>query len=279
MKFKYTFFNYPLLHSFNAKEILRGRREVSLDLGLSTEEVQREGEEIVLREFRVAVGDVEKIAKDRRNFIWCVREEGLLKLLFFDGRVYKLRLISPHTAPTLEIDGVHMHRIKGITPWEDARIKVEVLDVKDCKVLDICTGLGYTAIWEKKLGASEVLTVEKDENVLMIAQFNPWSRGLGEVQIEVGDAFHFLGNLREKFDRILIDPPREVFAPELYSRAFFKKVLKVLDEKGKVFIYTGEPGVKRGRVFWRDVMRRMREVGFKKLEYIEESRGILSSIH
>lgn len=74
-----------------------------------------------------------------------------------------------------------MQRVKGIAPWEDTLEKVRAARVHDgMSLLDVCTGLGYTAIASLDLDASSVITVEKDENVLKIASANPWSRRLAD---------------------------------------------------------------------------------------------------
>jgi len=53
-----------------------------------------------------------------------------------------LKLLPTAGAPTLEIDGVRMHRTVGTTPEVDARVKLDALGVEGGRVLDTCTGLG-----------------------------------------------------------------------------------------------------------------------------------------
>lgn len=50
-----------------------------------------------------------------------------------------------------------------------------------CRVLDTCTGLGYTAIAAARYkGVSGVVTVELDEVSLRMCARNPWSREMFE---------------------------------------------------------------------------------------------------
>lgn len=49
------------------------------------------------------------------------------------------------------------------------------------RVLDTCTGLGYTAIAAARCrGVSSVVTVELDEVALRMCTHNPWSREMFE---------------------------------------------------------------------------------------------------
>lgn len=258
--------NVPILHKYNAKELLEGKIEISLDLGLSKEKVEIIDKTFFIRGIKVEKRIVEKIAEDRQNNIFFVFPEGVKKALFFDKAVYKLRLVAPDTAPTLEINGIHMHRIKGTTPWEDTKSKIEAVGVrKGDKVLDICTGLGYTAIYAWKFSQSEVITVEKDKNVLELAELNPWSRELGrnEIKIYLDGAEEFVKSLEEdSFDVILHDPPREALARELYSRAFYSELYRVLKQEGRLLHYVGEPK-KRTMDFLLATAKRLEQAGFK----------------
>ena len=65
------------------------------------------------------------------------------------------------------------------------------------RVLDTCTGLGYTAIEAAKT-AEQVITIELDPTALEVARLNPWSRELFEnprIQQIVGDAFDEIASL------------------------------------------------------------------------------------
>jgi len=80
---------------------------------------------------------------------------------------------------------------KGTDPYRDTRQKIRAVSPLRGRVLDICTGLGYTAIEAAKT-AEEVVTIELDPTALEVARLNPWSRPLFDnprIRQIVGDAF------------------------------------------------------------------------------------------
>jgi predicted methyltransferase len=162
-----------------------------------------------------------------------------------------------------------LHRVKGITPWEDTLEKVRAARVfRGAKVLDVCTGLGYTAIASLDYGASSVVTVERDENVLAVAAVNPWSRRLADprVKIALADAADFVRELPDaSFDRVVHDPPRLALAGELYGLDFYRELYRVLKPGGVLFHYVGEPGRARGLNIAGGVSGRLKRAGFEVL--------------
>lgn len=277
-KFTYKFKNLPLLHYYNCKKILEGEKVVSLDLGLSVENIQIEEKYVKIREYNIKLEEIKRICNDKSKSIYVIENENVKKILFFKENVYKLRLVKPNTAPTLEINGIHMHRIKGITPWEDSKIKVSCVNVKNRSVLDICTGLGYTAILAKKFGCKEVITIEKDENVLKVAEYNPWSKELENIEIINEDAFFALEKIDRRFDVIIFDPPRFSLAPELYSKEFYSILKGKLNPNGKIFHYVGDVWIKKGKIFWKEIRNRLKNVGFKNIKYKPNAKGIVANV-
>ncbi|MBD3190807.1 MAG: methyltransferase [Candidatus Heimdallarchaeota archaeon] len=90
-------------------------------------------------------------------------------------------------------------------------------DTKNNNVLDICTGLGYTAI-EAYRKAAQVTTIELDPNVIEIVKWNPYSQDLfngiaeGEIQLIFGDVAKVIKTLElDSFDIIIHEPPRLSF--------------------------------------------------------------------
>ena len=63
------------------------------------------------------------------------------------------KLAKTGGAPTLEIDGIRMHRTKDTTPDRMRWKKSKILGLRHGKVLDTCMGLGYTAIQADEYGA------------------------------------------------------------------------------------------------------------------------------
>ncbi len=271
MKYAFKPVSKPLLTVWTIEKIMdahaSGLRElnVTLDLGLSQETIKITSGSVIIRGIKVDLNVLGSVSDDS---VYYVSEDGMLfKIAFYrGGSYYRLKAVAEDTAPTLEINGIHMHRVKDVTPIVDTLLKVKAASVRKCsRVLDICTGLGYTAIMSVKKGACSVISVEKDPNVLKIAEHNPWSRDLVDSRIEVylADAVSFVKNLPSKhFDRIIHDPPRFSLAGELYSRSFYLELFRVLKTGGILFHYTGEPGRVRGKSIIQGISRRLQETGF-----------------
>jgi predicted methyltransferase len=194
-----------------------------------------------------------------------------MEVKFFDEKTKKFyKLISTKTWATLEISGIHMHRIKEVDPKTDTELKIKSLGKIYGKVLDICTGLGYTAILAaKKKSVEKVVTIEKDENVINIARQNEFSKELFEnqkIELIIGDAFEVVNNFNNgSFNFIIHDPPRFSLAPELYSQDFYNQLFRVLKKGGKMFHYTGEPGKLYGKNFIQGIAKRLLLAGLEKL--------------
>lgn len=260
-----------------AGRILRGESRVSLDLGLSKTTVTLEGDSVVLPDGnRVGLGSLRGILK-RPNTVFILLDSGLHPVALSDGHYYKL--VPTSGAPTLEIDGVRMHRTKGTTPEVDAREKVKVLGMRKGQVLEVGTGLGYTTQMALDAGADLVVSIELNPEVLKIAGVNPWSRRIfidERVQLILGDAYDILGSLRPGFfDYIIHDPPRFSLAGHLYGSAFYAELFRALRSGGRLFHYLGEPGARyRGRNLRRGVVNRLRGVGFVKILHHEGVKGL-----
>jgi len=180
---------------------------------------------------------------------------------------------------TIEIDGVRMHQTVRKTPVQDASDKVAALGVTSgSRVLDVCTGLGYSAIASAKKGA-KVTTLEVDENVLELAKTNKDSAALfssPNIKIKMGDAFESIDDFDDgSFDFILHDPPRFSLAGELYSLVFYQKLFRVLRRGGKLFHYTGNPGARSGKNMAKGFKQRLVEAGFVGVRWDEGLQGFL----
>lgn len=268
----------PLLTAAMAERLLEGVSCVSLDLGLSEVEVGTDAEDVLLPDgSRVTRGELRRIAEGG-NGVFFLGDGGLFQVAISNGHFYKL--VATDGAPTLEIDGIRMHRTVGVTPGRDARGKLDALGVDEGRVLDTCGGLGYTALGALGRGAGLVVSVERRSEVVRIAQLNPWSRGLFEdarAHLLIGDSFHVVEGLPVAFfDYVVHDPPRLAHAGELYGGEFYSRLFRVLRPGGLIFHYTGEPGSRYLRLdIRRGVMRRMRGAGFRDLRYV---RGVLGVV-
>ena len=261
-----------------AGRVLGGEVGVSLDLGLSEVEVSFVGRGVVLPDgSTVDFGDLEEIA-GRSGAVFFPRDGAVYQVAISDGHFYKL--MPTGGAPTLEVDGVRMHRTVGITPEADAGEKLEVLGVRGGRILDTCTGLGYTALAGLERGGDLVVSVEFRAEVLRIAGVNPWSRGLfsdGRVHLLLGDVFDVVEAFPDGFfDYVVHDPPRFSHAGHLYGGEFYARLFSVLRGGGRVFHYTGEPGSRYRRVdLRRGVMRRLGRVGFTNARYVRRVLGVV----
>jgi predicted methyltransferase len=54
-------------------------------------------------------------------------------------------------------------------------------------------------------------------------------------------------------------------AGELYSGEFYRDLFRVLQRKGRLFHYVGDPDSRSGRNVTRGVTRRLQEAGFRRI--------------
>jgi predicted methyltransferase len=168
-------------------------------------------------------------------------------------------------APTFEIDGVKMLPTRRVSPYEDARRKVERVGPRDQRVLDTCAGLGYFAAWCLAGGVAQVQSFEINPDVLWLRSLNPWSPPSDpRLVLTQGDISEAIAALPDRaFGAILHDPPRFGLAGELYSQAFYDHLARVLQPGGRLFHYTGEPNrLTSGRDVPQEVAKRLRQAGF-----------------
>jgi uncharacterized protein len=172
-------------------------------------------------------------------------------------------------APTFEIDGIKMLPTSQLSPFEDAQKKVSLIQPRGKTILDTCAGLGYFATWCLRCGANEVVSFEKNPDVLWLRSLNPWSpEGSGEIdprlKLSLADVSERIATLPDaSFDAALHDPPRFGIAGELYSQAFYDQLARVLRPRAKLFHYTGTPNkLTTGRDVPREVAARLQRAGF-----------------
>jgi predicted methyltransferase len=266
----------PILTAENSQLMLSGAEVVSLDLGLTKARVEILREAVVLPTGdKVSFEDLGRMA-ERKDTAFFPDNGRIFQIAVSNGHYYKL--VPTSGAPTIEIDGIRMHRTKGTTPDKDASDKIEKMGISGGRVLDTCAGLGYTAGAAFDRGAEAVVSIEVSPQVLRIAQMNPWSLHLfdGDVSMILGDVFLVLDALPEGlFDYVIHDPPRLSLAGRLYGDPFYGKLFSAVARGGRLFHYVGEPGSRhRGIDLRRSVSRRLRAVGFKNVEYHDDVMGL-----
>lgn len=177
-----------------------------------------------------------------------------------------IKLVPTHWGPpTFEIDGIKMLPTAHISPYVDAERKVALIQPLGKVILDTCGGLGYFAFWCLQGGAAQVLSYEKNSDVIWLRSLNPWSpkteSGLILTQADVAKQIVSLPG--SSVDAILHDPPRFGIAGELYSQAFYDQLARVLKLGGKLFHYTGAPNrLTSRRDVANEVAKRLRKAGF-----------------
>jgi predicted methyltransferase len=168
--------------------------------------------------------------------------------------------------PTFEIDGIKMLPTARVSPYEDAGKKVALISPMGKLILDTCGGLGYFAAWCMQGHASQVLSYERNPDVIWLRSLNPWSpKTGGGLTVTQGDIVEEIRSLpSQSVDAILHDPPRFGIAGELYSRNFYEQLARVLRRKGKLFHYTGTPNrLTSQREVPREVLNRLHLAGFE----------------
>lgn len=256
----------PLL---GARQVGESSTVASLDLGLTRVEVSLGPQGVDLPGGQCLSWD--SLDEIGRNESVCYLIEGgeAAKIQRFSDYLDRFYSLMPTPgAPTLLISGILMHRIKGIDPHRDTLLKVRTISPLQGRVLDTCTGLGYTAIEAAKV-ADEVVTIELDPTVLEVARLNPWSRSLFDnprIRQVVGDSFEEVQAFEDgAFSRILHDPPMFSLAGDLYSGECYRHLFRILKPKGRMFHYIGDLESRSGRNVVRGVVRRLQEAGFRRI--------------
>ncbi len=206
--------------------------------------------------------------KDRTIHYW--DGESFVPASRYGRALYKL-VPTDWGPPTFEIDGIKMLPTAKVSPFEDARAKVALVEPRGKRVLDTCGGLGYFAACCLAAGAAEVRSFEKSEDVLWLRTLNPWSpdpqspEAGGRLRLAQGDVSREIERLPDAgFDALLHDPPRFGIAGELYSQAFYDQLARVLRRGGTLFHYTGSPNrLTSGRDVPREVAKRLEKSGFR----------------
>ena len=233
--------------------------ECSLDLGRSrtTVEVDAAGWTWQGRRYPYL-----QSCKDRTIYYWT--GEAFEPVARYAGSLIKL-VPTQWGPPTFEIDGIKMLVTAKLSPYADAERKVGLIQPRGKTILDTCGGLGYFAAWCVQGQARQVLSFEKNADVIWLRSLNPWSPESGAgLTLTHADIAERIGTLPDaSFDAILHDPPRFGIAGELYSQAFYEQLSRVLKHRGKLFHYAGTPNkLSRGRDLPGEVAKRLQRAGF-----------------
>jgi len=276
----------PIFSCYHAGPLLQAREEghdravTSLDLGLTTCEVGLTAQGVALPGGAILPWECLEIVA--RNELACfeVQDAQVVPIQRFSEELNRFYSLMPTgRAPTLLVSGIPMHRIQGTDPHRDTLAKVGTIAPLVGRVLDTCTGLGYTAIQAART-AEQVVTIELDPLVVEVARLSPWSAALfGDSRILqlVGDAYDLVETLEDAhFSRIVHDPPMFSLAGDLYSGAFYRELWRVLRNGGRLFHYIGDLDSRSGHGVARGVVRRLQEAGFSQVVRKPAAFGVVA---
>ena len=266
----------PLFHGRKSGETAVS---TSLDLGLTQSEVLLGPERVLLADGQWLPWDALEVILQSETGCYLIEGNQAVKIQRFSeflGRAYGL--MPTERAPTLLVSGIPMHRVKGTDPHRDTLSKIRTIAPVTGRVLDTCTGLGYTAI-EAARTADHVTTVEIEPAALEVARHNPWSRALFDIpkitQV-VGDVYDEVERFEdEAFDCIIHDPPAFNLAGDLYAGAFYRQLYRVLRRGGRMFHYVGDLESRSGRTVVKGVVRRLQEAGFSRVARRPQAFGLV----
>ncbi|MFH1211604.1 MAG: methyltransferase domain-containing protein [Candidatus Woesearchaeota archaeon] len=253
----------------------KGKINVSFDLGVSYVPVDVDSDSFSANDQCIPVAWLSRI---KENACYVFKENEFRKIaLFSEETNFYYKLLPSQDWPTITLSSTPMHRHVNLSPKKDTALKILAVSPVKGRVLDTCCGLGYTAIAAAK-HAAEVHVFERDENVLAIAGYNPYSQDLflnKKIRLCRGNVFDGIKNFPHNFfDRIIHDPPTLKYSPELYSNEFYLQIFRVLKPGGLLYHYTPCPHKTKKRLFYPKVMKRLADAGFKDVKYIEEASGV-----
>ncbi|PTU32182.1 class I SAM-dependent methyltransferase [Stenotrophobium rhamnosiphilum] len=235
--------------------------ECSLDLGRSTTTVEVTSSAWTWNGTQFPFLDT---CKDRT--IYCWDGESFESISRFSNSLIKL-VPTEWGAPTFEIDGIKMLPTAQVSPYADAERKVGLIQPRGKVVLDTCGGLGYFAACCLSGDAAQIISFEKNLDVIWLRSLNSWSpdhEADNALTLTNGDVTEHIAKLPDaSVDAILHDPPRFGIAGELYSQAFYDQLARVIKPKGRMFHYTGAPNkLTSRRDLPTEVATRLQKAGF-----------------
>ncbi|HTM45018.1 MAG TPA: hypothetical protein VL137_08695 [Polyangiaceae bacterium] len=260
----------------------RGDRQVdcSLNLGLTTMPLALDDDGLVLPNgFTLSWKQLQQISETKSV---CFRfvGNGIEPVRGYSQQFNRAHHLMPtRHAPTLVISGFAMHRFRDVDPAQGAAQMVKCLEPLRGRHLDTATGLGYAAI-AAATSAQEVVTIELDPMSQEMAALNPWSSELfsnANITRLLGNSCELIQTFdSESFSTVLHDPPAINLAGEMYSGQMYHQLARVLNRKGRLFHYIGDPHSASGSRTTKGVMRRLMEVGFSRIVAKPEAFGVIA---
>jgi predicted methyltransferase len=275
-----------VLSHYQAKPLLDARASgqatarISLDLNLTQSDVALDEEGVLLSDGqRLAWIVIENIAASE-NGCFFIEGNTATKIQAYSEQTSRTYSLYPtQLAPTMLVSGLPMHRIKDTDPHRDTLSKIKAVALTRGRVLDTCTGLGYTAIEAAKV-ADEVITIELDPAAQTICLSNPWSQPLFDnpkIRQIIGDSYDEVAHFDDAtFSRIIHDPPTFALGGDLYSGAFYAELFRILKPGGRLFHYVGDLNSSFGSRVSRGAVERLKRAGFKEVTPRPEVFGLVA---
>ena len=277
MNFTYYFYLDVITRILEA--IRNGKDSIclSLDLNLSEKVWKIEADRLILDNDTFIDMKKLKSISSFDNKIFIFQNNELIPIEVRSNGYYKL--VPTKSAPTLEINGIKMHRSKKIDPLTDAKLKTQLVVTPNDQVLDTCGGLGYSAVFALKAGAKKVISTEKSRAVIKIRNLNPWFKNHDDKKLEMihTDITREIDRFENSmFNSVIHDPPRFTSTTgDLYGRKFYNSLFRVMAPRSKLFHYTGSPKkIKAKDKFIKNTMNRLGQSGFKSICFHDNLQGI-----
>ena len=255
---------------------------LSLDLNKTQEKIFVDSKEqiVLIRGEKIKFKELEKTKEE--TFYTIIDGKVLAIELFGEDTNLYYKLKPTLDWPTIMLSSVPMHRFKTISPKTSAELMVKEISPIKGVVLDCCCGLGYTSIIEaNQKDCEKVIVFEKDEHVLEMAKYNPFSEELftnPKIKLFIKSVVEEIKKIENNsIDRILHDPPTTSFGKELYSIEFYRELHRVLKSKGLFYHYCPNPGKTKGTNFWPTVEKMLKKSGFVNISYHPESSGLVAT--
>jgi uncharacterized protein len=267
-----------IISAYQAEELLKAHNsnkkniDISLDIGNTKSNIEIKDNMFIFPDKQsLSLDKIKKIIK-KDTMCFFIENNDIVQIAIFSEETNNYyKLVPAKDWPTIEISGIRMHVTKAMSPKEDTEKKISFVLPCIGKVLDTCTGLGYTAINAGKT-AEEVHTFERDSNVIELEKINPWSQELFENKKIIRhheDVFNGIKKINSNyFDRVIHDPPRQALSNLLYSQEFYNELFRVLKKGGKLFHYTGDPGSKRGLDIRAGITKRLSISRFSNIQRV-----------
>ena len=239
--------------------------EISLDLNLTKTSIKIKDQKLILNNKSI---EIPKTPKTKTCYL--IKKDELEPIQFFSQETNSLyKLIPTSNKPLLQISGTSMHKKEFVDLITKEKLKGTILDSG--------TGLGYTTIQATKT-ADKVITIELDPNVIEITKINPWSQELftnKKIEFKQGDLEEELINFPDNYlNNIIQDTGEFKKTGNLFSLSHYQEIYNKLKPRGNFYHYVPRPQKTKGRSLVQEIIPRLKQAGFKKIEQYEKESAV-----